>query len=152
MSHPEASQESVESERWETPLAKALGTKEKSGRVRGIGVGASWQELFPPAPRRRKRGDMDPEVMEQMKMAAEEAGRRAAREEFARLLGAGSIPSAPTPSQAGSHVATGWSSCASASHSVETRGRPIDNVTVSSIKLTTMYSQRIFSASHVVDS
>ena len=137
MSHPEASQESVQSERWETPLAKALGTKEKSGRVRGVGVGAAWQEVFPPPAgptRRRKRGAMDAEVMEQMKMAAEEAGRRAAREEFARLLGAGSLPSAPSPRQAASHVRTAWSSCASASHSVEERGRPIDNVTVSSIE------------------
>jgi hypothetical protein len=136
MSHPEASQESVQSERWETPLAKALGTKEKSGRVRGVGVGAAWKQVFPPPAvptRRRKRGQVDDEVMEQMRKEAQETGRQAAREEFARLLAAGSLPSVPAPTQVGSPAGTAWSSCASASHSIEERGRPIDNITVSSV-------------------
>jgi hypothetical protein len=43
----QASQDSVDCERWEDPLGKALGGVEHRGRVRGVGNGAPWKVFLP---------------------------------------------------------------------------------------------------------
>jgi hypothetical protein len=43
----QSSLDSVDCERWEDPLGKALGGVEHRGRVRGIGNGAHWKVFFP---------------------------------------------------------------------------------------------------------
>jgi hypothetical protein len=43
----QASQDSVDCERWEDPLGKALGGVEHRGRVRGVGNGSPWKVFLP---------------------------------------------------------------------------------------------------------
>src|SRR4051812_19237474 len=43
----QSSLDSVDCERWEDPLRKALGGVEHRGRVRGVGIGAPWKVLLP---------------------------------------------------------------------------------------------------------
>jgi hypothetical protein len=46
-SQTQSSIDSADCERWEDPLAKALGGVEHRGHVRGVGKGASWKVYFP---------------------------------------------------------------------------------------------------------
>jgi hypothetical protein len=46
-SQTQGSIDSIDCERWEDPLAKALGGVEHRGGVRGVGKGASWKDFFP---------------------------------------------------------------------------------------------------------
>lgn len=132
----ETSQDSVQSERWETPLSRALETKEKSGRARGVGVGAAWERVFPQAPeapRRRKRSrESDSDLVTREEM--EEAIRRATRETIATLMGQGRPPLHPHSQPSSFHA--GWSSCASATDVALDEPHPVDTISVSFITLT----------------
>ena len=46
-SQTQSSLDSVDCERWEDPLGKALGGVEHRGSVRGVGVGAHWKVFLP---------------------------------------------------------------------------------------------------------
>ncbi|KAM0922915.1 hypothetical protein ACQ4PT_005858 [Festuca glaucescens] len=77
----QSSQDSIEGERWEDPLSKALGGKEVGGRVRGVGNGAPWKIYFPEAPevarqRRRARYERDSHFEERVAAVAEATLRR----------------------------------------------------------------------------
>ena len=97
LSQQESSSESIGSERWLDPLAKALGNPEKSGRVRGLGVAATWSVAFPQTQeeaRQRKRTRKESFIEEitrkvQETMAEDMLGkaREEAHREVASLLG-----------------------------------------------------------------
>lgn len=132
---PESSQDSVQSERWEDHLSKALGTREKTGRVRGIGSGAIWDEVFPQdraAARQRRRGRQT-SLMEEMIRAAQEAGKLAAQQ-FLESRGYDGRDATRPPLHPHGHQSSypsGWSSCASASDVAPESPNPLDNITVS---------------------
>lgn len=152
LSQQESSTESIGSERWLDPLAKALGNPEKSGRVRGLGVAATWTVAFPQTQeqaRERKRSKKETLIEEitrkvQDNMAEDmlRKAREEARREVASLFG-GQLPPLP-PTQPEPSVAYGWSSCASANAASEGRANalPIDNITVSLFSCTNA-SQRV---------
>lgn len=61
---PESSQDSVDSDRWQDPINKALGKPETRGRVMGVGYGARWADYCPQTrevARERRKAKQDKE-------------------------------------------------------------------------------------------
>ena len=128
---PETSQDSVQSgARWDTPLTKALGTKEKAGRARGVGAAATWNKAFPVDPearrQRRRSAPMDDSLREEVRKeaqagVAEEVARQVKLALAALGILPGSLPGARAPL---------GSSEASASDIAFDATHPLNNITV----------------------
>ena len=122
----------------DTPLTKALGTKEKPGRARGVGVSATWEKAFPIDPEvrrtKRKKTQIDEDMKKEMLAAARAAAKAEIADEVSRQvesrfktlvsslgISLGSLQSA--------RVGHG-SSEASASDIVMDATHPVNNITV----------------------